>query len=166
MSEIQVNNFQPIIQNNIVVNVPELLRSNVPLSKVRDTVEILQKIHSKLEASYKRGIYKQDVPVLLVEAPQTLSNLKMNIDKYLQFAFRTSSKDSTLLSLQLISDYAVGLQISELQRDKMYNGVNFDIVALEVSKMLKNYDLNGSLLAKLVNDCKSMKGEENLNDAL
>ena len=102
------------------------------------------KMECKLAESYNRVITQQDIPVLLRKNPQSLHDLKMNIDKYISFGLRQpklSVPQSILIAYQLISDYCVGLEISDLQLDKAYNGTDFDEVATKISLGIHHSDL-------------------------
>lgn len=157
--------------NNITFNVISIgtkyANDKVYLGNV---TEILVKIHDKLKASFQRDIYNQDIPVLLFATCTAITEFKSNIDKYIQFGLTTclndTSRRATLLAFMLISDYCVGLKISELQRSNMYKGFSFDIVASEIEKLLGNYNCSGKPLGELISECKSMVGSANLSGAL
>jgi len=156
--------------NSIVFNITGVAnRFSSNQQYLKNVSEILSKLHDKLKSSFQRGIYSQDLPVLLFDKCESTSELKSNIDKYIQFGLATTQEKTQrakLFAMQLISDYCVGLKISELQRSKMYNGFSFDIVAGEVELLLSNYNCSGTDLGDLLSDVKSMKGTGNLDGAL
>ena len=157
-------------ENGIIFNVLNVFNKfQANQTYLKNVTVIMIKIHDKLASSYKRSIYQQDVPVLLYKETASLTDLKFNIDKYLQFALskeKNLNNRCKLMAMQLISDYCCGLEISELQLDKAYNGLNFDMVADEITYLLSAYDCTGTPLGKLVSDAHSMKGTSNLDGVL
>lgn len=156
--------------NNVVFNITSVFEKfKANQQYLKNVTTIMVKVHDRLKSSFQRGIYQQDMPVLLYARPTSLSDYKFNIDKYLQFGLATDNAmehRSKLLALQLISDYCVGLRISELQRQNMYRGFNFDVVANEITSLLAKYDCSGTPLGDLIADARSMSGPADLGDAL
>jgi hypothetical protein len=138
---------------------------------VSSAAEILVKIHNKLEASYERSIYQQDLPVLLFAKGTSLSamELKHNIDCYLQYGFRSTKDEeqrAQLIAIELISDYCVGLEVLPDQKARIYQGTRFDLVAPQIKTYLKAYDCAGHHLQNLIVLCDAMSGELNLDGPL
>jgi hypothetical protein len=128
---------------------------------VETAAELLTKIEAKLASSFQREIHKQDIPALLFPHPRAVLDKKHNINVYLAFGFRTTSepvKRARLAAFQIVSDYCLGLEVSELQKDKIYNGFQFEAIAADIEELLKPY--NVSFLASLRKLVKSMRGEE------
>jgi hypothetical protein len=159
VTEVNVNN-QTI---NVELNFSEYSRKQ--LKDLKTAAELLTKIEAKLASSFQREIYKQDIPALLFPHPSAVLDKKHNIDVYLAFGFRTtqdSVKRARLAAFQIVSDYCLGLEVSELQKDKIYNGFQFEAIASDIEELLKPYDVSATYLNNLRTLVKSMRGEVNL----
>jgi hypothetical protein len=130
---------------------------------LKTAAELLTKIEAKLASSFQREIHKQDIPVLLFPHPSAVLDKKHNINVYLAFGFRTVQdpvKRARLVAFQIVSDYCLGLELSELQKDKIYNGFQFEAIASDIEELLKPNKV--LFLHRLLEFSKMMKGCDNL----
>jgi hypothetical protein len=147
VTEVNVNN-QTI---NVELNFSDYSREQLKL-ELTTAAELLTKIEAKLASSFQREIYKQDIPALLFPHPSAVLDKKHNIDVYLAFGFRTTQdpvKRARLVAFQIVSDYCLGLEVSELQKDKIYNGFLFEVVASDIVELLKTYNVSNTYLNNL-----------------
>uniref|UniRef100_A0A7S1PGU8 Uncharacterized protein n=1 Tax=Percolomonas cosmopolitus TaxID=63605 RepID=A0A7S1PGU8_9EUKA len=95
-------------------------------------VDLLQRIHDILETRLSSEVRKSRVPVLMPKPCESITDLKISIDKYLLFAFTQEIDQQTVRSLQafqLLSDYAMGFKATDTQKDKANKSKDFDDIS-------------------------------------
>ena len=135
---------------------------------------VLVKIHSTLFSAFAMPISRQLIPVLLIKTPTSMTEYKSNIDKLLQYAFlHKCGPDSPpnsrymFYAYQYISDYAVGLSITEAQLNDFFRAQGEEakhIARAVFAFFAKNPIKDTPRLQHLIDICKSFRGDNNLTD--
>jgi len=95
--------------------------------------------------------------------------LKANIDKYLQWGFMKNppaAKKYELWAYQYISDYCVGLSISESQTNDFFRSSSPDAMQIgrKVWAYCSKYDVTKTPVNNLLTICRGFRGDANIKD--